>query len=540
MSKPSKTAGRKPASLQTPKPRVVGLEERADRQDRMEAALRDSELRYQFLYEENPSMYFTVCTDGTVLSVNPFGASQLGYVAGELVGRPVTEIFHPEDRGSVEQQLRVCAERPDEVFTWELRKLHRDGRLVWVREVARGVRIDPQRTVVLIVCEDITARREVEQELRRARDEMEQRVAERTAELDRQRRFLRQVIDVDPNFIFAKDREGRFMLVNQAVADAYGTTVEKLTGKRDADFNPNPDEVRRFREMDQAVMDTLEEHFIREESITDSTGAVRWLQTVKRPLLDETGKATQVLGSATDITARRDAEERLRLSEAALRLSHQELRQLAGRLLTAQEDERRSLAREMHDDLSQRLAGIALQVGRLERLRNLHEQEASELIASVRGALAQLSTDVHALSRRLHPAILSDLGLVEAIRAECAAFSGLGQVTVEFRAVSVPAEIDKNTALCFYRITQEALRNVAKHARTNEARVTLSGDAGGLTLTVEDSGVGFDAARARGVGLGLASMGERARLIDAEFTVESVPGRGTLVRVHAPRPAANG
>lgn len=129
---------------------------------------------------------------------------------------------------------------------------------------------------------------------------------------------IRQIIDTDPNFIFARDREGRYTLVNKALADAYGTTVENLVGKTDADFNSNAAEVEYYGKMDLEVMDTLQEMFTPEQTITDSSGRQRWLQTVKRPILDETGRATQVLGASTDITARKLAEEALRQSEQHL------------------------------------------------------------------------------------------------------------------------------------------------------------------------------------------------------------------------------
>ncbi len=138
-------------------------------------------------------------------------------------------------------------------------------------------------------------------------------------QLQRAHDHMRQVIDVDPNFIFAKDRAGRFTLVNKAVADAYGTTVENLVGKTDADFNPNAAEVEFYRQKDLEVMDSLREAFIEEETITDATGKTRWLQTVKRPILDDSGRATQVLGAATDITARKLVEETLRESDHDLR-----------------------------------------------------------------------------------------------------------------------------------------------------------------------------------------------------------------------------
>jgi PAS domain S-box-containing protein len=137
--------------------------------------------------------------------------------------------------------------------------------------------------------------------------------------LRRQRQFLRQVIDVDANIIFAKDRQGRFTLVNQAMADVYGTTVEDLVGKTDADFNPNAEEVAYFRRVDLEVMDTLKECRIPEGRITDAMGRVRWMQTVKRPIIGKDGAASQVLGSATDITERKRAQDALHASEQTLR-----------------------------------------------------------------------------------------------------------------------------------------------------------------------------------------------------------------------------
>jgi PAS domain S-box-containing protein len=141
--------------------------------------------------------------------------------------------------------------------------------------------------------------------------------------------FIRQIIDTDPNFVFAKDRQGRFTLVNQAVADCYGTTVEGLLGKTDADFNPNQEEVAHFQQKDRDVLDSLKELFIPEETITDAFGSIRWLQTVKRPLYDEQGRATHVLGVATDITQRKLAADALRESEERFRTLADNISQFA-------------------------------------------------------------------------------------------------------------------------------------------------------------------------------------------------------------------
>jgi two-component system, cell cycle sensor histidine kinase and response regulator CckA len=126
-----------------------------------------------------------------------------------------------------------------------------------------------------------------------------------------EQRFLRQIIDVNPNFVFAKDRAGRFTLVNRAVADAYGTTVHALIGKTDADFNPRSEEVDAIRRTDLDVLQSLATRYIAEERLTDATGAVRWLQTVKRPIIGDDGQADQVLGVSTDITERKRLETQL-------------------------------------------------------------------------------------------------------------------------------------------------------------------------------------------------------------------------------------
>jgi PAS domain S-box-containing protein len=143
---------------------------------RAEDALRESEQRYRALYDDNPTMYFTVDTEGTVLSVNRFGAEQLGYKADELVGRPVLGIFHAEDREAVQEQLAACVRNPAEVAQWEFRKVRKDGSLLWVKETVRAVRGPDGDTIVLIVCEDITERKRAEEALQEAREELESKV----------------------------------------------------------------------------------------------------------------------------------------------------------------------------------------------------------------------------------------------------------------------------------------------------------------------------------------------------------------------------
>jgi len=201
---------------------------------------------------------------------------------------------------------------------------------------------------------------------------------------------------------------------------------------------------------------------------------------------------------------------------------------LSGRLLTAHEDERRRLARELHDDLTQRLARLAIDAGKLER-------RAGPEAAEMHKDLVRLSEDVHAMSYRLHPSVLDDLGLVEALRAECERVARRGDLRVEVDAQGVPDAVSNEISLCLFRIAQEALSNAVRHARPSAVTVLLSLRDRGLQLAVSDNGSGFDPESARErSSLGLASMRERVRLLRGQIDIESTPGRGTTVVAWVP------
>ncbi len=251
-----------------------------------------------------------------------------------------------------------------------------------------------------------------------------------------------------------------------------------------------------------------------------------------RVLPDELIPRLRLVGDIfTNALARKRADEALCIKEQSLRQSQEGLRQLAARLLHAQEEERRRIAREMHDDWSQRLAILGMETAKLEKHLAAGDEGLS-LLSAVQEQLVSLSDDVHALSRQLHPAILDDLGLVEALRSECASFARRKETTVHYLSESVPPSLPPDVALCIYRVVQEALRNVAKHAAATEAWVTLTAAGGELLLQVRDQGAGFDPETTRPQsGLGLSSMEERVRLAQGRLSITSAPGRGTTVEV---------
>ena len=279
---------------------VATLEDITERK-RAEQSQSESEERFRLLANSAPVLIWMSGTDKRCTYFNHRWLEFTGRTLEQELGDGWAEGVHPEDyQRCVDTYSRAFDAR--EPFTMEYRLRRQDGVYRCIMDF--GVPLfgaDHEFTGYIGSCVDITERKQLDEIVEQDKD------------------FLRQVIDITPNFIFAKDREGRFTLVNKAVADIYGTTVESLIGKTDADFNSNEKEVELFRQMDLEVMNTLQERFIAEEHITDAAGKNHWLQTVKRPILDKDGTANQVLGSSTDITERKRMEESLQQSEFKFR-----------------------------------------------------------------------------------------------------------------------------------------------------------------------------------------------------------------------------
>lgn len=206
---------------------------------------------------------------------------------------------------------------------------------------------------------------------------------------------------------------------------------------------------------------------------------------------------------------------------------------LAGRLLTAHEDERRRLARDLHDDVTQRLARLAIDAGRMER--GAGAAESDKVVRSLRDDLVRLSEDVHALSYQLHPSVLEDLGLAEGLRTECARLARQEPISVDVALDGVPDKVAREPSLCLFRVAQEALRNVVRHANAKAVTLTLTRHGRGLKLMVSDDGQGFDTSRvAARRSLGQISMRERVRLLGGWLDIAAAPGRGTTVVAWVP------
>jgi signal transduction histidine kinase len=246
---------------------------------------------------------------------------------------------------------------------------------------------------------------------------------------------------------------------------------------------------------------------------------VRWLASSGRFHPGDSRGPAALRGVTTDITERRRSEETLR--------------DLSQRLLQVHEAERALLARELHDDVSQRLAVLAIDVGRLEQ--SLTAPDHRTEMTSVRESLVRLSEDIHTLSYQLHPSVLEELGIVEALEAECERFRRQNAMPIRANLAPVDRGLALEEALCLFRVAQHALRNVLLHSAATAVNLVLRPLDGGFMLKVADNGVGFDvAAQRERRSLGLASMRERVRLVGGSIDIETEPGVGTSVSAWVP------
>ena len=208
---------------------------------------------------------------------------------------------------------------------------------------------------------------------------------------------------------------------------------------------------------------------------------------------------------------------------------------LSRQLITAHEDERKLIARELHDDLSQRLARLSIDASVVAS--GTRREKNSEMMTDIRQELVQIGKDVHDLSYRLHPSLLNDLGLANALRAECDRIRRLTDMSIVDKIEDFKAELSLDAQLNIYRIAQEALRNAVKHSGGDSVEVKLTADIGGVSLAVRDNGRGFDTANAKqGESLGLLSMRERARLLGSALQILASGGQGTTVRISVGAP----
>jgi len=353
----------------------------------------------------------------------------------------------------------------------------------------------------------------------------------------REQKLITAILDAAKDLlVIVMDRQGRVIEFNLACQDLTGYSLETMKGKRLWDLLPVPGEraqvKRGFEEVLRGGRVQGETHWL------TKPGRRRLIAWSNTPAINDDGTVDYVIRTGVDVTEREEAQTQVRGSEVKLLQYQSELQALTARLLRLQEGANRELARELHDDLSQKLAAVGMEVSALLQPSGVPPEKIRARVRAVSSRISGLAENVHAMSRRLHPAILDELGLEAALQEECRSFSADVGIPAQFESKG-PTLLPEDVSLCLYRVAQESLRNIAKHADATSVRVVLTGKKDGITLRIVDIGNGFDLNEIRGKGgLGLISMEERVRLVNGKFTIKSRPGKGTTVEVFVPLKAS--
>jgi signal transduction histidine kinase len=246
---------------------------------------------------------------------------------------------------------------------------------------------------------------------------------------------------------------------------------------------------------------------------------IRFLRSIAQGIRNDQGDLVRIVGATQDITETVKAEE--------------EMQRVRGALAAARDEESRRIARDLHDDISQRLALLSVDLAAASATPDLSEERARTMLTLFRDSVLEISESVRRISHELHPSIVDTLGLSAALEALCHDSFDREKVTVQFQSGVLPDDLHADIATCLYRVTQEALHNVSKHAKAREVSVSIDVVGSSIQLKIDDSGIGFDASSTTD-GLGLQSMRERVALVNGSFSVESKIGAGTRIDIEVP------
>lgn len=462
-----------------------------------EEAERNSENRFRQFFHTLPEYCFMTSANGDILDVNPAACKALGYAKNELIGKSLSTIYALSSLSKLVQLFD----------NWQTTGTLHDKEMVIVTKEGQ------KRTVLLnagsvkdtegnllystTVLVDVTERQQAEAALR----ESEER--------------FRHVANAAPVMIWMSGPDKLCNYFNQPWLEFTGRPLHSELGSGWAE-GVHPEDLEGCLKTYGNAFD-LREPFEMEYRLRRHDGEYRWVFDHGVPRFNQDGSLAGYIGSCIDVTDRRLAQEALS--------------GMSRKLIEAQEQERTRIARELHDDINQRIALVSVNLERLQRDLAPSAPGAGQRFDELREQLSDLGRDIQALSHHLHSSKLEYLGLATAAASFCKELSGEHGVEVEFRSENIPKHLPWEIALCLYRVLQESLQNALKHSGSKQFQVRLQGTPSEIELTVSDAGVGFDLEEAlRGRGLGLTSMKERLKLVHGELFIDAQPGCGAVVR----------
>ena len=478
-------------------------------QRKIEDALRLGEERLRTFVKYVPAGVAMFDREMRYLQVSDRWCADYSRSSDEMLGRSHYEIFPDIPERWKEIHSRCLAGetlRADE-DCWE--RAGRDA--MWLRwEIRPWGEREGEPEGVLIFAENVTERKRMEVTLRES---------EAT---------IRALLENAAQSILAVDLDGAVVLANRMAVEMFGHAHSELLGMSLEKLIPERLRVQHLSHRTEFAANPR----------TRPMGVGMDLQGLRKDGTEfpievslstvQTSRGTLAVAFVTDITKRKQAETSLRNSE-------NELRALARSLLTAQEDERRRVARDLHDDVTQRLALLSIEIGKLAAGTSSSVDEITARLRSFQSLARHASNEVRRLSHGLHPSVIEDFGLSTALEEFCGEFAAAQGITLKFEGLAAGEGLSADGASCLYRIAQECLRNVAKHARATEVCVGLASDGVNVQLVVKDDGAGFSVGVDRAnSGLGLISMKERIRMANGTLSITSQPGQGTEIVASVP------
>lgn len=420
-----------------------------------------------------------------------------------------SERIHPDDRNRVLGALQDYLNGTKHEFWEEYRVRRNDGSMMWVLDRAVLLRDEQGRAHRMVGAEtDITWRKEAEEAMRRGEHE------------------FRMLADNVPALFGYLGLDRRYRFVNKRYEALFGLPAEQIVTMSVEELI-GPEGYATVRpQLDKAFQG---EACSFEYRLERQAGSPHWFSAQYVPDRDNQGKVTGLFILLADIS-------QLKETEAALREREKQLSRLCKRLFHVKEEERKLIAREIHDDLTQRLAVLTLQLHRLAESKIAQDGLLSSQCEEIAKSAEELTTDLQKLAHHLHPAILEHVGLEAAVREQVEEFAAMAGLETEVIIGELPKGIPLDRATCLYRVLQESLRNVKKHADAATVLVRLVRTPRGIGLCVHDDGRGIAdlEGAVRRKGLGLTSMEERLRLVNGTFKIRSKPGDGTEVHAWVP------
>jgi PAS domain S-box-containing protein len=332
-----------------------------------------------------------------------------------------------------------------------------------------------------------------------------------------EKRF-RVMANTTPSLIWMCDQEGKIIYLNERLLAFTGTDPKAGYGELWS-TSVHPDDLKIVSDGRTRALKS-HESFADEYRLRRDDGVYRWIFDVASPRLNGDGSFAGFIGSAVDITDQKMAREALE--------------KVSGQLIAAQEKERSHLARELHDDICQRLALLSIRIEKVTQDSASGQTPVGDQLKQIWQQCSTLTADVQSLSHELHPSILDNLGLVTAAKSFCREISEHSGAVVEFTSTNMPPSLPREVSLSLFRVIQEALHNSVKYSRAKRFEVHLQGRSSEVELEVSDAGVGFDAVNLKAKGLGMVSMQERINFLRGRFSVQSRVGEGTKIIVSVP------